>query len=141
MYFIYNGNPKNCVETGAFKFIKKILIGENQNPFKNSYDESKHFIISKIVNEDYHVSIDGIYFHKTKKPWYYYNSCYKPLGVLFVSKDGKTFVEDKTIHLDLSHHRLGEIRLMNYENMMFLLKYLLNIFINNTIFVFCQRQI
>lgn len=102
--------PQNTLDLKSIKKFKNTFLGKNWQ--FDDYEETRDFLLYKVIMEDYSLSADGIFF-KQNKDWYYFNSQTQP-QTLFVSTDGKKFISSSK-KLDASAQIACMQKLLYYE--------------------------
>ena len=76
------------------------------------YEESKHYLLKKLLVENYMYSKEGIFFHDSKE-WFFYDC--QQTQQLFVSHDKKKFVLCKPVQLNVSY-QFSLLLKLSYKN-------------------------
>ena len=95
----------------------KHFMGSTQYVFKmRKYEESKHFLLKKLLVEEYMYSDEGFFFHQSKE-WFFFDC--QQTQKLFVSKDHKKFIIYQPVQLNVSY-QFSLLLKVSYKNFLYL---------------------
>lgn len=113
MYFEIDFKPTDDFCHKIIDRSIKLFLGSSDYVFKmRKYEESKHFLLKKLVVEKYMYSKEGFFFHESKE-WYFYDC--QETQQLFVSRDHKKFILYQPVQLNVSF-QFSLLLKLSYKN-------------------------